>query len=179
MADAICAGCEEPITNGDPFMLWGTEVFHKDRACLALIRQSVGTRQKLAIAKLRQEQIAFDKKIHELKQRNDFLESRADGLVHEVEKGRKDLTRVMDIADDLSKRNDAIATSSTNLRATLRAARDHNGELATQLAAAHAEITKLKNEALTRAASEQPAKKETDTRDPTVIRFSLLEIEPL
>lgn len=179
-ATVICAGCEDPIVDGDPFVLWGTEVFHKDRACTALISRSLGTRQKLAIAKLKQEQIAFDKQIHELKQRNQFLEARADQLVIAAENAQKDKQRVAALAEDLSQRNDAIAASSTGLRATLRTARDRVTDLETQLATARAEITKLKSDALKQAAMDLPAKKpETDTRDATEIRFSLLEIDPV
>jgi hypothetical protein len=173
MSNATCAGCEEPIATGEPFMLWGTEVFHKDRACLRLVRQSVGTRQKLAIAKLKQEQLEIDKRAHARDVKLHELEAEVVTQRENLRVEKQAKERAMALADDLSKRNEQIAERNI-------AARQHRvraAELEKQLADAKAEITKLKNEALRRATDDLPVAKKDDTRDATEIRFSLLELD--
>ncbi len=173
---ATCAGCLRDIPKGDPFVLWGTEVFH--RRCAKRIATSAGTKQKLEIQRLKTE-----------------LEHAA----IEARDARADYRNLEDTTAERLRRVAALETRMGSLDASVEAyknrlARDHannvrleeaNSALITErrvlrdeIAAARADIARLQTAALARATDDLPAPVAKDTRDDTEIRFSLLEIDP-
>jgi len=149
---ATCAICQQPIIARHDVRVFGTEVMH--RACAISGRQTVAVKQQQEIATLRAELSAARE-----------AERRA---VSEVQRARaaqcraEDALRAMTArhADALIVRDEACAAEATAGRLLTQALRERDD--------ARSELAKR-----TTAHTDAPE----DTRDPAVIRASLLELD--
>jgi hypothetical protein len=174
---ATCAACLRPIIKGGhPFVLSGTEVFH--RACAQSIERSIATKQKLEIQRL---------KSAELESRREAANARIETQVaqNNARESEQNTQRAMDqLAVERELRRAAEAQRRAADRATERAAqarREVEDDLTSvrgQLTAARNEILRLQNEAIRNATDQLPVPPVADSRDATEIRFSLLELDP-
>lgn len=179
---AVCAACLEPITRGDPFVLSGTEVFH--RSCSRDIASSLGARMKLEIQRLKGEV---------LRERKDGAAARVAAQSAEFDE-RRLLDRIAKLESDLAsakeqretdvstrraaeRANAQLARERTRLSENLDAVERLTRNQADTIAARDAEITRLRNELITVAKDKIPLPVDADPRDATEIRFSLLELD--
>src|SRR5271170_6353633 len=158
---AVCAACLQPIRSGTPFVLAGTEVFHRNASCASRIAQSVGWRTRVERDQLR---IDVDEARGEIARTQHKLE----------------LTR-----DDRARAQEAQRRAETQLRTSdrRRQAAENDREMAiVERDRAMRELAIVRQFGQPAAVSagsvttpeSTPAK---DDRDASEVRFSLLELD--
>jgi hypothetical protein len=169
---ATCAACLTEISKGDPFVLSGTEVFH--RRCSRQIERSIGARQRMVIA---------DLKAKVLEERRIGAEARIDAQSAEsrVAELERDLVQAKRRAGEEQARSNRAELAETNLQRDLRVQRTaatlERNNFLRELDQLRSENQRLSSEVLRRAKDDLPVPAQTDLRDATEIRFSLLEID--
>ncbi len=173
---ATCAGCLGPITKGEPFVLSGTEVFH--RQCARLISRSRRVKLEVELA---------DHKRRMASLRSELDIARSNAAYHEdsarrLSASEKELQiaragRDAAIRDSTYWRERAVRAEGDRLVVT--ADRDRLAEqvrqLTTQLQAAQRAAAPVEpTEAQQITADDKPAKKDLDD---SARRFSLLELD--
>ena len=174
---AQCAGCRQPIVKNQPFAIWGTEVFHRQPQCIAQIRSSVGTEQKLALKRLEQEILrerreAADARVQAQNAEQDaaLAESKYRKQVDETEIYRERWKHAKSTNNMLANSRNQLADRNLELERELSDAK-------TTIATREVEIARLRNELLKHATDKIPVPQTADPRDDAEIRFSLLEID--
>jgi len=168
---AKCAGCLQPIEKGQPFVLSGTEVFHRTVRCQRLIAKSVLTRLRTELVQAKAEA---------LENRRQAANARIDkqNLEAEVTQAHQARDRARAVGDSWIAQYRSARDHGNQLQSDNAALTSERAQLRNELAAARAEIAQLKDAALRRATQDIVVQQETnDTRDDTEIRFSLLEID--
>jgi septal ring factor EnvC (AmiA/AmiB activator) len=169
---AICAGCQQSLAKGEPFVLAGTEVLHKRCAPLVAAGQTALQRARAHHRAAHQDVIAA---------RNDASQFRRDR--DEARDLAAKLQRVVDEqAVTIESRNRRLSSDRVTidaLRAESDRLRRRGNELEQQLALEERERRELLREIAARQNVPSPATvtPERDTRDGTEIRFSLLELD--
>lgn len=167
---ATCAACLGPIAKGQPFVLEGTEVFHRTRRCVAAIERSNATQLKLAVQKLRSESLSLRQEAANERIKAQHLDTTITDLKQEIARLKTDRTN----------ETERVRTEQAMRRSAERSYADvgqRHRETLAQLDAMRAENARLQAELLRRATDQLPVPQESDHRDPTEIRFSLLELD--
>lgn len=170
MSSAACAGCLNLLWKGEPFVIYGTEVFHK--RCARLIRTSVGNQQKLSIADLEVAVEQLRRSVEDQERRSTEVSQRA------VAEGIR-LRRELD---------ETIRREGEHLR-ELRGAKRDNARLESEVSQLRSELAITQaigptNQPRTNTAQvatptpPQPLP-ESDPVDDAAVRFGLLELDPL
>lgn len=178
MSAATCAACGGVIGKGERFVLAGTEVFHRNAACVRDIARSALTRAKAETLQVREQLARVEREALSLRRELADTKLELQGMETEWDATRKLLNRAENARVGERQRVTEQARLVENADRQLDAIRGQLRQSQNELATARAEIARLQSDALRRATDDLPVPAEKDTRDATEIRFSLLEIDP-
>lgn len=181
---ARCAACLQPISGRDPFVLAGTEVFH--RACSTNIAQSRATRQAQRIIDLRDQVRQLTILADHHKHLESDFEDRKRQLEREMDRLRLDRIRnaptpALDLIALRLDRDRAIAERDAARAERDAARREAQLHQTIQGVIVAPTITPSPTTATTATPTPTPAPETAapEAEDSTVVRFSLLELDPL
>lgn len=165
--NATCAACDAPIDRGDKFVISGTEVFHRRKACVNRIANSRLTRARMEIEKHRNARVKAE---DEVRRAVEIAENM-------VDVGRRSVESVETMEEVVKSERAArrAADESATLRKeTLDTMREQHARVSHELAVARAQVRELQAAAET---ASRPSQTADTTTDDMALRFSLMEFE--
>lgn len=169
---ASCAACLREIAPGAKFALAGTEVFHRE--CAPNIAQSIGTRQKLEIIRLRSELAAERQESARLRTAISDVQQQAE---RRLDAAANDALNARDRRANESRQTRQKLQTITSLERDILIITKQRDDARQDAAAARTETALLK--ALSAPPGTQPEEHTKEDRDDAEQRFSLLELDPL
>lgn len=167
----ICAACNEAIGDGDQFALAGTEVFH--RRCVGGIENSHRTRLEQQLIRAKREHLALRSNLAAAKRHaddNDAMIQKLTRRQDDLEKRWREQETELESLRSLNGDYNRLLAQYRDLQRDLRVANEATERVSAQL-------RNVQLQALRQPSSEPVESTKVDTRDPTEVRFSLLEIE--